>query len=573
MTESLRGEEPGLERRFILALGLSVLILLGWQFLFPSKRPPAAPPEPSKVSEPAAKAPAPIPPAPEPSSSLPPSPAVAAGQEEQLRVSTPLFEVELTNRGGRVLAWRVGNRAVSDKATVNLVPEATRASGTLPLAFDLDDGALTRTLNEALFACDRETTDAVDRLTFSWSDASGLSARKVLEFHRDSPLVGLQVEVVDRGRKLPVRLTWGPGLEADDAKSGGYIHYTGQAVYRLPGALPRRFRKEKVDEAVVLPAAAGASWAGLEEQYFAALFLPTTPGDVIIRRADVPPVAESGSSDAPKAAPQLVTAVGFPDGKGQLFVGAKQYHSLHALGHDLEEAVWFSDYALIHLFAKYLFLGLSWLHEHAASNWGVVIILATMLLRLALFPLNQYSMVKMKKTGLQMQRVAPKQKAIQQKWKKSKDPQARRKMQEETMALYQKEGVNPLGGVSGCLPMVMQFPILIAFYNMLTVAVELRGAPFFGWIHDLTQKDPYFITPVLMGATMFVQQKMTPATGMDPAQQRMMLLMPIVFTVMFINLPSGLVLYWFINNLLGIGQQWLVNRHVARYEAAAPSRG
>jgi YidC/Oxa1 family membrane protein insertase len=142
-------------------------------------------------------------------------------------------------------------------------------------------------------------------------------------------------------------------------------------------------------------------------------------------------------------------------------------------------------------------------------------------------------------------------------------------MNEEMMALYRKEGVNPMGGMSGCLPLLIQFPILIGFYNMLTVAIELRGAPFFGWIQDLTLKDPFYVTPLLMGATMFFQQKMTTTPVGDPTQRRIMLMMPIVFTVMFLNLPSGLVLYWFVNNLLGIGQQWLVNRHVGRVEAAA----
>ncbi|HEX6853049.1 MAG TPA: membrane protein insertase YidC [Candidatus Polarisedimenticolaceae bacterium] len=579
MTDPLRPDEPGLERRFIVALGLSVLILVGWGFLFPTKAP-----APTPSAEPVAAAPAPAPNSPADAPTVPPaasSPAtepaaaspVAATGEERIEINTALFDVALTNEGGRVLAWKVKGNGANDGATVNLVPAAARASGRLPLAFDVDDAALSETLNKALFKVERSRAGDVDRVAFSWSDASGLSATKVLEFRPDSPLVDLQVDVVDRGRRVPVRLAWGPGLEADDAVTGGYIHYTGQAVYRVPGALPKRLRRDKVDETLALPAAAGTTWAGLEEQYFAALFLPSVPGDVVIRRADVAPAAEAGTTEAPKAVPQLVAAVGFPDGKGQLFVGAKQFHSLRALGHGLEDVVWFSDYGLIYICAKYLFLALAWIHSNTVANWGVAIILATVLLRVVFFPLNQYSMVKMKKTGLQMQRVQPKMKAIQAKWKKSKDPQSRQKMNEEVMALYKKEGVNPFGGVSGCLPMLIQFPILIAFYNMLTVAVELRGAPFFGWIQDLTQRDPYYITPLLMGATMFIQQKMTPASGMDPAQQRMLLLMPIVFTVMFLNLPSGLVLYWFVNNLLGIGQQWLVNRHVARLQAAAPSQG
>jgi YidC/Oxa1 family membrane protein insertase len=121
-----------------------------------------------------------------------------------------------------------------------------------------------------------------------------------------------------------------------------------------------------------------------------------------------------------------------------------------------------------------------------------------------------------------------------------------------------------MGGMTGCLPMLAQFPILIGFYDMLLAAVELRGAPFFGWIQDLTLKDPYYVTPLLMGITMFLQQKMSMTKGGDPAQQRIMMMTPVIFTVMFLNLPSGLVLYWFVNNLLGIGQQWLVNRHITK---------
>lgn len=577
MTEPLRADEPGLERRFIIALGLSVLILVGWGFLFPTKA-PAPTAESPTAAAPAPATPSPAPQPEVPASTTPGTPAVpppvvadpvAASAEERIEVRTSLFEVALTNQGGRVLAWKVKGNGETGAASVNVVPAAARASGRLPLAFDADDAGLTEALNKALFKVERSKAGDVDRIEFSWSDASGIAARKVLEFRPDSPLVGLQVEVVDRGRKVPVRLAWGPGLEAEDAVTGGYIHYTGQAVYRVPGALPVRHRRDKLDETVALPAASGTTWAGLEEQYFAALFLPSSPGDVVIRRADVALPVESGATEPPKPQPQLVAAVGFPDGKGQLFVGPKQFHSLRALGHGLEDVVWFSDYGLIYVCAKYLFLALSWIHQNTVANWGVAIILATILLRVVFFPLNQYSMVKMKKTGLQMQRVQPKLKAIQAKWKKSKDPSSREKMNKEVMELYQKEGVNPFGGVTGCLPMLIQFPILIAFYNMLTVAVELRGAPFFGWIADLTQRDPYYITPLLMGATMFIQQKMTPASGMDPAQQRMLLLMPIVFTVMFLNLPSGLVLYWFVNNLLGIGQQWLVNRHVAKLESAA----
>ena len=204
------------------------------------------------------------------------------------------------------------------------------------------------------------------------------------------------------------------------------------------------------------------------------------------------------------------------------------------------------------------------------ANWGIVIVLATFCLRLVLFPLNQYSMVKMRKAGMQMQRLKPRMDALKNKYAKKKDADSRKKMNEEMMALYAKEGINPLSQMSGCLPILIQFPVLIAFYNVFTVAVELRGAPFFAWIKDLSLPDPFWITPLLMGATMFYQQKLAmQKSAMDPTQARMMMFMPLIFTVTFLTLPSGLVLYWLTNNVLGIAQQYLVNRHIARIEPAA----
>jgi YidC/Oxa1 family membrane protein insertase len=460
-----------------------------------------------------------------------------------------------------------------------LIPAAALAAGRLPLALDLDDAGLTKRLNEALYRVERTTSEGAETITvtFTWSDGAGLEARKALTFHTGSPLVDVAVAVEDRGRPVPARVVWGPGLEADDAVigggvAGGYIHYTGQAVVGLPGVLPQRTGRAKLDATLTFPANARARWAGLEEQYFAALIVPTGgAGDVVVRSEPITPIAqETGENPEPES--QLSVAVGMPSGEAKIFVGAKNFRSLRALGLGLEDVVWFSDYGLIHFLAKWLLLGLLWIHDHVASNYGLAIVLATLALRIVLFPLNQYSMVRMRRTATQMQKVQPKLKAIQAKWKKSKDKDARTKMNEETMALYKREGVNPFGGVAGCLPMLAQFPILVAFYNVLTVAVELRGAPFFGWIVDLTQKDPFWVTPLLMGATMFIQQKMTPATGMDPAQQKVMMIMPIMFTVMFLNLPAGLVLYWLVNNVLGIGQQWLVNRHVARLDSAAAEK-
>jgi YidC/Oxa1 family membrane protein insertase len=186
------------------------------------------------------------------------------------------------------------------------------------------------------------------------------------------------------------------------------------------------------------------------------------------------------------------------------------------------------------------------------GNWGWSIVVLTILINLAMFPLRHKSVVSMRK----MQEIQPQMKAIQDRYAKFKitDPE-RQKMNTEVMELYKAKGVNP---ASGCVPMLLTLPFLFAFYSMLSQAIEIRGADFFGWITDLSQHDPLFITPVLMGVTMFWQQKMTPSS-MDPAQQKVMMFMPLMFLFMFLWAPSGLVIYWFISNLWAIGQQYLTS--------------
>ncbi len=563
-----------MDKRFFLAIGLSLLILVGWQYLFPVPKPVPAPASPQAAASPAPSA-APTPPAPGgeapvPAVAAPPSgEVIAAEAAEDVKVETSHHVVVLTNRGARVSSWRLKDYPTAKGNPLEVVPAAARRADRLPFALDLENAELSKQANAALYRVQRVPTADGETIRFSWADGRGLSVTKSLTFHKSEWLVDVQIEAAEAGRALPVRVVWGPGFEADDEMAGQIPlsgqHYVGQAVLRTGPGLPVRLPASKVDRDVQVPADAALPWAGLEETFFAALILPDgSRGGAVVRPETLPP-AEAGG----KALPASTIAVGLPDGRGKIYVGPKKYSLLTGLGHDLKWVVFFSSYELIYWLAKILFLALVWTHDHVLANYGVAIILATIGLRLVFFPLNQYSMVKMRKTAAQMQRVQPKIKAIQAKYKKSKDADARVKMNEEMMALYRKEGINPFGGVSGCLPMLVQLPVLYAFYNVLSVAVELRRAPFYLWIQDLTLKDPTYVTPILMGITMFVQQKMNPAAGADPTQQRMMLLMPIVFTVMFINMPSGLVLYWFVNNLLGIGQQWLVNRHIERLQNGA----
>jgi YidC/Oxa1 family membrane protein insertase len=181
----------------------------------------------------------------------------------------------------------------------------------------------------------------------------------------------------------------------------------------------------------------------------------------------------------------------------------------------------------------------------------------------------------MKKMQSQMQKVQPKITAIKTRYKKKGlDFQSRQNMNQEIMGLYKKEGINPMGSMTGCLPLLLQLPILWAFYNVLRAAVELRQAPFILWINDLSAKDPYLITPILMGATMLIQQVMSGPMGGDPFQRRMMYMMPIIFTFLFLGFPSGLVLYWLVNNVLAIGQQYLINKQAKKLiESEKNSKG
>jgi len=185
--------------------------------------------------------------------------------------------------------------------------------------------------------------------------------------------------------------------------------------------------------------------------------------------------------------------------------------------------------------------------EKYLGNYGLAIILVTIIIKLIFYPLSKHSLKSMR----DMQQLQPQLAALKEKYKDDKD-----KMNKELMGMYKRYKVNPLGG---CLPMVLRIPVFIALYEVLYVAIELRHAPLFFWIHDLSAKDPYYITPLIMGATMFLQQKMTPST-MDPNQAKIMLIMPVVFTFMFLSFPSGLVLYWLVNNILTVGQQYYIQK-------------
>lgn len=565
-----------MEKRLIIFLVLAVAVLLAWQFIFPPPEPPPAPP-PAEITEqaPAAgetSAPTGVREG-EVGETVEAAPAieavdpVAATLAEQIVVETDLLRVVLTNRGGRIVSWRLNDYVTRDGGPLELVPPFASEEGKLPLELDLDDDGLEEAVNTALFVTEREIVTGGERIVFRWADGRGAEVTKSLDFRGQEYTVALGIEVIDRGRRLPARVAWGPGLQTSEASTGlRSYYYSNQLAVNVAGSVDR---EKGLDEMMGL-AERQIRWAGIEDQYFAALFIPLVPlSDFRAWPMPVVPPPDPESTEAPEPIVVPVVSVSVPEEGVLIFGGPKNYRMLKGMGHDLHKAVWFSSVALFAWMARILYAALIWIYTNMVPNYGVAIIMTTLALRIVLFPLNQFSMVRMKRMQTEMARIQPKINAIKKRHSKKKDAESRVKMNNELMALYKEEGVNPMGGVSGCLPLLAQFPILIGFYDMLLAAVELRGAPFFGWIQDLTLKDPFYITPILMGVTMFAQQKMTQAKIGDPTQQRIMMMMPLIFTIMFLNLPSGLVLYWFINNLLGIGQQWLVNRHLVRAERAA----
>jgi len=237
-----------------------------------------------------------------------------------------------------------------------------------------------------------------------------------------------------------------------------------------------------------------------------------------------------------------------------MYVGPKLQSALEAVKQaDLSRVI---DYGWFSVIVRPLLAALQWIHRYV-QNYGFAIVILTLFLTLALFPFRLKQMVSMKK----MQVVQPKVKEIQEKYSRYKKTDPRRaEMNQEIMALYKAHNVNPLGG---CLPLLLQMPLLFAFYSLLASSIELRQAPFVGWIHDLSAKDPYYVLPIVMGITMIISQKMTPmAPGGDPTQAKVMMFMPVVFTVMFLNVSSGLNLYFLCSNIFSIAFQKVAERWV-----------
>lgn len=536
------------ERRLLVAVALSLLVLTAYQLLFPAKPPvPAANRAGTPSTAPAPTAgPASAPPpaagptvAP-PAAAVPVITPVADEKERRVEMETPGWALVFTNKGARLLSWQLlefKDKRGRPEEMVRTVP-----SGPRPLDLETGDPALDGRLREALFRPSSErvlataSTDATLRFEYASSD---LEASKTLTVKAGSGLVELSASVRRAGVAVPARISWGPGLgtpTAEEMEVQGY--QPPQGVYDGPEGLEHLAAKAVGAGHPVT----SARWAGVESRHFAALFVPPdAPAGAEFRLVKIP--GEEGPG-----APVVSILLPDADATALLYVGPKDHTRLSRVGHRLVEVVnvgtWIGPIVvpLIGL--------LKWAYR-LVGNYGWAIVVLTILINLVMAPFRHYSIAN----GVKMAKLSPEMKVIQERYRKvpALDPR-RQEMQKEIGELYARHGMNMTTQMAvGCLPILLTMPFLIAFYRVLTVAIELRGASFL-WIPDLSQKDPLFITPVLMAISMFVMQRMTP-TAMDPAQQRMMMIMPLVLGVMFFAAPGGLNLYWLASNLCAIVQQ------------------
>jgi YidC/Oxa1 family membrane protein insertase len=552
-------QEPGTERRLLLVFALTFLIILISQPLLKKYGPkPPETPQPAQnlptapVPQPAVAAAAVVP---------PPSATTKQGAaESETVVENDLYKIRFSNRGAQVKSW-VLKKFDDDKGQpLELVNQTAAEKYGYPLSLWAYDEGLRNKLNSALYVSAPDHTGNAENggrtlaapadITFEYAD-SDVSVRKTFHFDH-TYVVKLETSAFYKGSVLSAFPMWPAGF-GDETNPASYA--ASRIEYQNDGTVERIPLKKVVGGNTIR---GPFNWAGVTDQYFAAVFVPDDPrnGALVTLHSTL-----DNPQDPKHPVEVLGSAVGQMNGPTgeRLYVGPKALNVLESVPvagmsgvePDLRRLV---DFGWLGLIARPLFLWLRWTYNHIVHNWGWAIVLQTVIINLALLPLRLAQM----KSMLKMQRVAPQIKAIQEKYKKygMRDPR-KQAMNEEIAGLYKKEGVNPAGG---CLPLVIQMPFLFAYYRMLGVALDLRHAHWL-WVRDLSSPDPWHILPIAVIITMLFMQRMTPQAGMDPAQQKMMnIFMPVMLGFISWNLAAGLCLYWSIGNLIGIVQQMVMNR-------------
>ncbi len=499
-------------------------------------------------------------------------PVVQASAEKITTVESPLYHIELSNRGGVVRSWMLKKYFVDEKQQhqLDLVNADVAKELGWPFSVMLSDAQLESEANAGLYQVtadyvradksgeipavpnDAGELDAPVGITFHWSDGH-LDVTKKLNFSQDYQLSGDATVTLD-GKPLTSAIAW-RGEFGDRAISKASTLVS--VFYQQGGKLSTlQYKKLGVSGNQIQPFEQSGSmeFAGIEDQFFAAAFIPDGTDLYLSHWTQWHHfVADNQQTSEPEAQMAVGSAAPGPV-KFHAYVGPKDLALLGKVQPSLEGLVQFGWMSAL---AKPMLFALQWTYRYV-PNYGWAIVVFTLALTTVLFPIRIWTFHSMRR----MQVVAPEMKAIQEKYKKYSMTDPRRKNQnDEIMAMYERHGLSPWSQVGGCLPMLLQMPFLFAFYRMLAGAIVLRHAPWILWIHDLSAKDPYYVLPIAMAITTYMMTKMMPtAATVDPAQQKMLALMPLMLAFIFFNLSSGLNLYYFTSNLVGVGQQLYLNR-------------
>jgi YidC/Oxa1 family membrane protein insertase len=548
-------------KTILVFTGLFLVILLGMQY-FRAKSPPGGEQTPqhqqqttamsSTPSQAATSAGAPTATA----SYAPQASDVVATAETPTVVENELYRITFTNRGAQVTSWILKKYKDNDGKPLDLVNQDAAKKYGYPLALYTYDAGLRSKLANALYVPSATgDLNAPGRLSFDYS-SGGITVKKTFSFD-SSYLIHANVTVTQNGSSVQTLLAW-PAAFGDQSTLQDYASGA-SAIDISQDGKDNEISWKKVSNGDTLRGP--FDWAGVSDLYFAAIFLPDTPDNATLvtlhNTIDVPKNPKHPDPAQVDHASVLGAAMGDSGGSlnVRVFVGPKALDvldSVHAVtGPNLEKVVNFGWFGII---AKPLFYLMRFLFNHVVRNWGWAIILLTIVLNLAMLPTR----FQMMKSSLKMQRIQPQMDAIKAKYAKYKATDPRKQdMQKEMFDLQKSEGVNMFGG---CLPMLIQWPLLFAFYRVLENAIELRQAHWL-WLHDLSAPDPLYILPISVIVSMFLMQYLTPSPGMDPAQQKMMAFaMPAVFGFMMLHYGAGLSLYWAGSNFIGWGQQIAINR-------------
>jgi YidC/Oxa1 family membrane protein insertase len=555
-------KELTMEQRLLLAFVLMGLVLFVTPYFYkatpPAPKTTTTPSGQSSQSAPSTQAAqsaaktAAVPEAGKPAPESVPAPGQIKGSsEQQFEVDTDIYHITLSNRGGTVRSWVLKKYTDHAGKPLELINGASYSKVAPPFSVVLRDDHAADALNYGLYTA----KPAAGNLGIEYEFSDGKNyAKKTFQFSKHGYLSQVSTEVTVNGVPTDHLIQWRGGFgDATVLNRVGEQH----AVYFDPhesgtlgltqGKLTNKDAKSVKDGPVLTTG--NYSFAGLDDRFFAAVFLPkdNTPIKVETIKDDVPP------GPAGKEEMRVGVEVGGDSvNRFTLFVGPKDIDLLRRVDPKLQQLI---DWGWFGVIAKPLFLAMHWLNDNFVHNYGWSIVLITIAINVVLLPLR----VKSMKSQRKMQSLQPKLAAINAKYKglSMRDPK-KAEQNQEVMDFYKKEGVNPMGG---CLPMVVQLPLIYALYKVFAVTIEMRGAHWL-WVTDLSQPEqlPIHILPLIMIVSQFVMQKMTPNPGMDPSQAKMMMFMPLMFGFLFYNFSSGLVLYWLTSNLVQIGQQWMVNR-------------